>query len=281
MPELCPSPDSADGRVAAAGLDTDPAPSSAGRRSPGPARGPRAERPRTRAIRELPATERPRERLALRGAAGLSTAELIGLVWGSGCRGLSSVALASEALARHDGLGGLAAAPAAELELLPGIGAARAAQLAAAFELGRRLLADWPTGRWVVRAPRDIADRLVLQMGQLEREELRVVILNTKNVVLRVATVYVGNVSASLVRVGELFRDAVRLSASGLILVHNHPSGDPTPSPDDLHLTAEALAAGRLLDIELLDHLIIGHDAFVSLRDRGVAFDRPPARAPA
>jgi hypothetical protein len=90
-------------------------------------------------------------------------------------------------------------------------------------------------------------------------------------------TVYQGNVSSSLVRVGELFRDAVRLNASGVILVHNHPSGDPTPSPDDLHLTAEALAAGRLLDIALLDHLVIGHDAYVSLRDRGISFDRPGA----
>ena len=112
-------------------------------------------------------------------------------------------------------------------------------------------------------------------MGRLEHEELRVVLLNTKNVVLRVATVYQGNVASSLVRVGELYRDAVRLNASALILVHNHPSGDPTPSPDDLHLTAEALAAGRLLDIQLLDHLVVGHDAWVSLRDRGVAFDRP------
>ena len=88
-------------------------------------------------------------------------------------------------------------------------------------------------------------------------------------------TAYQGNVSASLVRVGELFRDAVRLDAAGVILVHNHPSGDPTPSLDDLHLTAEALAAGRLLDIDLLDHLVIGHDTFVSLRDRGLSFDRP------
>jgi DNA repair protein RadC len=100
------------------------------------------------------------------------------------------------------------------------------------------------------------------------------VLLNAKNAVLKVVTVYQGNVSASLVRVGELFRDAVRISAAGVILVHNHPSGDPTPSPDDLHLTAEALAAGRLLDIELLDHLVVGHDTFVSLRDRGIAFDR-------
>jgi DNA repair protein RadC len=233
-----------------------------------------------RAIREMPSAERPRERLAARGAAGLSAAELIALVWGSGSAGRSAVDLADEALARHDGLTGLAKATDIELESVPGVGEAKAAQLTAAFELGRRLLADWPAARWSVRSPRDVAERLVLQMGRLEREELRVVLLNTKNVVLRVATVYQGNVSTSLVRIGELFRDAVRLNAAGIIVVHNHPSGDPTPSPDDLHLTAEALAAGRLLDIDLLDHLIVGHDAWVSLRDRGVAFDRAGSRPP-
>ena len=231
--------------------------------------------PRGRVLREVPAAERPRERMELRGAGGLTSAELIGLLWGSGSRGRSAVDLAEDAIARFDGLTGLARASGLELEGLPGIGNAKATQLQAAFELGRRLLADWPTARWAVRSPRDVADRLVLQMGRLEREELRVVVLNTKNVVLRVATAYQGNVSASLVRVGELFRDAVRLTGSGVILVHNHPSGDPTPSPDDLHLTAEALAAGRLLDIAVLDHLVIGHDAFVSMRDRGIAFDRP------
>ena len=235
---------------------------------------PNAARVRGRAIRELAPAERPRERLARRGASGLTAAELIGLLWGSGMSGASAVDLATEALATFDGLTGLARASDVELTRLPGIGPARAIQLLAAFELGRRLLADWPTAHWAVRSPRDVADRLVLQMGRLEREELRVVLLNTKNVVLRVATVYQGNVSASLVRVGELFKDAVRLDASGLILVHNHPSGDPTPSPDDLHLTAETLAAGRLLDVQLLDHLVIGHDAYVSMRDRGIAFDR-------
>jgi DNA repair protein RadC len=237
--------------------------------------GTTAHGPAGRAIRELPLTERPRERLALRGVGGLTAAELIGLVWGSGTRGRSAVDLAADALATHDGLAGLARAT--ELELASagsGIGPARAAQLVAAFELGRRLMADWPVARWTIRGPADVAERLILQMGRLEREELRVVLLDTKNHVLRVATVYQGNVSASLVRVGELFRDAVRLNAAGVILVHNHPSGDPTPSPDDLHLTAEALAAGRLLDIALLDHLVIGHDAYLSLRDRGVAFDR-------
>jgi DNA repair protein RadC len=232
-----------------------------------------------RAIREVPSDERPRERLAMRGAGGLSSAELIALLWGAGARGRSAVDLAAEALARHDGLTGLARATDSELVDQPGVGEAKAAQLVAAFELGRRLLADWPAARWTIRSPRDVADRLLLQMGRLEREELRVVLLNTKNVVLRVTTVYQGNVSSSLVRIGELFRDAVRLNATGLILVHNHPSGDPTPSPDDLHLTAEALAAGRLLDIDVLDHLVVGHDAWVSLRDRGVSFDRPDRRS--
>ena len=237
-----------------------------------------AIRPAGRRLREIPAAERPRERHAARGVAGLSTAELIALVWGSGARGLGAVGLAEEALARHDGLAGLARASDLELVDLPGVGAAKAAQLTASFELGRRLLSDWPAGRWIVRSPRDVAERLMPLMGHLEREELRVVLLNTKNAVVKTVTVYQGNVSASLVRIGELFRDAVRINAAGAILVHNHPSGDPTPSPDDLHLTAEALAAGRLLDIDLLDHLVIGHDAFVSLRDRGISFDRPGSR---
>jgi DNA repair protein RadC len=126
---------------------------------------------------------------------------------------------------------------------------------------------------WTVRGPGDIGDRLVLQLGQLEREELWVVLLNTRNVVVGQERVYAGNVSSSLVRIGELFTEAVRRIAPRIILVHNHPSGDPTPSPEDLHLTAEALAAGRLLDIQLLDHLIIGGSTFVSLRDRGIGFD--------
>ena len=239
----------------------------------GPRIGPALIRPRL--IRELPPEERPRERLVARGPAGLSNAELVALIWGSGAAGRSAVELASEAVATHGGVAGLAGASVVELESLPGVGSARACQLVAAFELGRRLLSDWPSGRFTVRTPRDLADRLVLQMGRLDREELRVVLLNTKNQVLAIQTVYQGNVSTALVRVGELFRDAVRQSAAGVILVHNHPSGDPTPSPDDLHLTAEAVAAGRLLDVPVLDHLVIGHDAFVSLRDRGVAFERP------
>ncbi len=225
-------------------------------------------------LRELPPEERPRARLERCGPAALATPELIALLWGAGSPGRNAVDLAAEAVAAHRGLSGLASASSVELESLPGIGAARVARLRAAFELGRRLLADWPCAAIAVRAPRDLAERLIPQMGRLEREELRVVLLNSRNVVLATETVYQGSVSAALVRVGELFHDAVRHHAAGLILVHNHPSGDPAPSPDDLHLTAEAVAAGRLLDVPVLDHLVIGHDSFVSLRDRGIPFDR-------
>jgi len=220
-------------------------------------------------------SERPRERLATHGAGALSAAELIGIVWGSGTRGKSALDAANESLLRHEGLAGLARATDVELECVAGVGPARAAQLVAAFELGRRAAADWPHGRWIVRQPRDVGERLVPMMSSLDREELRIVLLNTRNAVLRLVTVYQGNVSSSLVRMAELFKDAIRINASGLILVHNHPSGDPTPSPDDLRLTAEALAAGRLLDIAVLDHLIVAGDGFTSLRDRGIGFDRP------
>jgi len=130
-----------------------------------------------------------------------------------------------------------------------------------------------PTG-WTLTSPADVYQHLGTELAALEREELRVVLLNTKNLVLRVVTAYQGNVSSSLVRVGELYREAVRDNVTSVLLVHNHPSGDPTPSPDDMHLTAEALAAGRLLDIDLLDHVVIASGGYVSLRDRGVTFDR-------
>jgi DNA repair protein RadC len=187
-----------------------------------------AHRRASRSVRDLPAAERPRERLALRGPGGLAAAELIAVILGTGAGGRSAIEVAEELLARHLGVGALARASDAELAAVPGLGSAKAARLSAAFELGRRSVSDWPAGRWTIRSPRDVADRLRVDMGPLEREELRVLSLNAKNVVQRVSTVYVGNVSASLVRVGELFRDAVRLDASGVVLVHNHPSGDPT-----------------------------------------------------
>ena len=132
--------------------------------------------------------------------------------------------------------------------------------------------------RWHARRPGDIADRLVVQLGGLEREELHALLLDTRVCVIAQVRLYAGNVSSALVRVGELFTEAVRRNAAGIVLVHNHPSGDATPSPDDLHLTAEAIAAGRLLDVPLLDHLIVGGSAWVSLREHGVPFDGPGDR---
>ena len=215
-------------------------------------------------IREVPISERPRERLLRHGPFALSTPELLTVLFGTSA---PANAIAAD-------LRDLAGTDVAELTELPGIGEARAAQLVAAFEIGRRAQSASPSQRWTIRAPRDVADRLMSEMARLEREELRVLLLNAKNGVIRQSTVYVGNVSAALVRVAELFRDAVRAHAAGLIVVHNHPSGDPEPSPDDLHLTAEAIAAGRLLDIPLLDHVILASDGYVSLRDRGITFDR-------
>jgi RadC-like JAB domain len=140
---------------------------------------------------------------------------------------------------------------------------------------GMRMALGAVGATWTIRSPGDVADRLILQLGSLEREELHVLLLNTKNGVMGQERVYAGNVSASLVRVGELFTEAVRRCAPRVLLAHNHPSGNPEPSPDDLHLTATAIAAGRLLDIEVLDHVIVGRDSYVSLRDRGITFGNP------
>jgi hypothetical protein len=137
---------------------------------------------------------------------------------------------------------------------------------------GERLRFGRVAGRQI-HSPRDIAEMLVAEMSCLEREELRVAILSTRNAVLAIETVYLGNVSSSLVRIAELFTEAIRRQAASILVIHNHPSGDPTPSPDDMRLTAEAIAAGRLLDIQVLDHIVIGGGSFVSLRDRGVAFN--------
>jgi len=223
-------------------------------------------------VSELVAAEHPRARLASLGPAALSTPELLSVLWAGGRADAIQAAIAS-VLGGDLTLPEMARADVTELMAAAGVGPMRAAQLVAAFEIGRRSALRTERS-WVIRAPRDVADRLLPELGSLEREELRVLLLNTKNVVCRQATVYQGNVSSAVVRVAELFRDAVRCHAAGLILVHNHPSGDPEPSPDDLNLTAEAIAAGRLLDIAVLDHVVLAADGYVSLRDRGVAFDR-------
>jgi len=225
-------------------------------------------------IRDLPAAERPRERLRDYGAGSLSTGELLAIVLRTGASRESVLSLASRLLSRHGGLVGLARASFGELCQEHGLGEAKAAQLQAAVELGRRLASAQPEERAAVRSPKDVANLLLPEMGLLEQEELRVVLLNTRNQVLGVHSVYRGSVNTSLVRVGELFREAVRQNCPALVLVHNHPSGDPAPSADDVVMTKQAVEAGRLLDIEVLDHLVIGQQRFVSLKERGLGFER-------
>lgn len=179
--------------------------------------------------------------------------------------GVDALATARRLLDEHDGLPGLAIGVREGIGLDP----RRTATVIAAVELGRRAAAAWPRERWRVRTPADLAERLLPEMSHLEQEELRVVLLNTKNVVTAMATVYAGNLAGSSVRVGEVFRDAVRRQAAAVVVVHNHPSGDPAPSAEDMRITAELREAGRLLDIELLDHLVIGHGRWVSLRALG------------
>lgn len=203
-----------------------------------------------------------RQNLWRTGAAARSDDELLALVIG----GRDPLVEARALLARCGDLSGLIQAGAAELDPL---GARRAASVLAAMELGRRAAASWPSGRWQIRTPAELAERLLPAMAHLEREELRVLLLNTKNAVTGMVTVYAGNLAGSPVRVGEVFLEAVRRRAAAVVVAHNHPSGDPTPSAEDLRITADLAQAGRLLDIELLDHLVIGHGRWVSLRSLG------------
>ena len=152
-----------------------------------------------------------------------------------------------------------------------GLGASVAPRVSAAAELGRRVARELPLDPWLIRTPTDVAEPLVDAMGSLEREELRVLLLDTKNVVIAERTVYRGNLAGSSVRIGEVYRDAVRACAAAIIVAHNHPSGDTSPSGEDLRITAELADAGRLLDIELLDHLVIGRGRWTSLRALGRA----------
>jgi DNA repair protein RadC len=165
---------------------------------------------------------------------------------------------------------------ATELRGFNGLGMAKAVELQAALELGRRLGGLHPEARPQVRSPADLANLLIPEMAFLEQEHLRVVLLNTKNQVLAAPEVYVGSLNTSVVRVAELFREAIRQNAAAVIVVHNHPSGDPTPSPEDVQVTRQLADAGRLLDIEVLDHLVIGHQRYVSLKERGLGFRASP-----
>lgn len=224
-------------------------------------------------IKDLPAHERPRERLAQAGPGALSSAELLAIVLRTGVDGENAVHMAERLLAHFGGLAGLASADHAELTAVRGLGAAKAAQLQAAFELGRRLAASAPEERPQIRSPDDAASLVMVEMGLLRQEQLRVILLDSKNRVVAIPTVYVGSVNTTVVRAAEVFREAITRNCAALILAHNHPSGDPTPSPEDEALTRQIVRAGALLDIEVLDHLIIGRQRYISMRKRDPGFD--------
>ena len=223
-------------------------------------------------IRELPTSERPRERLRDLGPQALSNAELLAIVLRSGSTQQSVLNLASSLLARHGGLGGLARLSFSDLVREGGIGEAKAAEIQAAFQLALRLNALQPEERPHVRSPADVNSLLGAEMALLDQEHLRVLLVNTRNQVMTVTEVYKGNVSSAQVRSAEVFRKAVRQNAPSIIVVHNHPSGDPAPSPDDIELTKTLRQAGDVLQIELLDHIVIGDRRFASMKQLGLGF---------
>jgi len=223
-------------------------------------------------IKELPPSEQPRERLRDYGAGALSDAELLAILLRVGVVGTNVVLLAQQLLVEYGGWPGLLRADYRELCKRHGIGEAKAAALKAALEIGRRLLLSQGEQRLQIKSPTDAAQLLMLEMSHLDQEHLRTVLLDTKNRVQAVATVYVGSLNASLIRVGEVFKDALKHNSAALIVAHNHPSGDPTPSPEDVLVTREIVSAGKLLDVEVLDHLVIGQGRYVSMRERGLGF---------
>lgn len=223
-------------------------------------------------IKELPEDERPRERLEHYGAPALSTVELLAIILRTGMKDENVVRLSQRLLHSYGGIAGLAKAPFEELRGIKGVGQAKATQLKAAFELGKRLAVATTGEKAVVKSPSDAAQLLMMEMQMLEQEHLRTIIMDTKNQVLKIHTVYIGSLNSAVVRVGELFREAIRLNAAALIVAHNHPSGDPTPSAEDVHVTRQIVEAGKLLSIDVLDHLVIGEQRWVSLKERGLGF---------
>jgi DNA repair protein RadC len=220
-------------------------------------------------IKELPEGERPVNRLHHYGANALSTTELLAILLGNP----HQLQDASALLAVFENLVGVAQAPAAELQRQPGVGTTTAARLKAALELGMRLTMERNHADQI-RSPADAANLLMPEMSLLEQEHLRVILLDTKNHVVAIPTIYVGSVNTTMIRISELFREAIRRNCPALIIAHNHPSSDPSPSPEDLVVTRQAVEAGKLLDIDVLDHLIIGGaNRFVSLKERGLGFE--------
>lgn len=225
-------------------------------------------------ITDLARGERPRERLAKLGAQVLSSAELLAILLRVGVEGENAIQVGQRLLQDFNGLSGLQSASYAEICAQHGIGPAKAAQIKAAIDLGRRLAAQSPEHRPTIHSPDDATDLVQYEMSALEQEELRIMLLNTRNHVLSIHTIYKGSLNSSHVRIGELFKPAIRRNAAAIIVVHNHPSGDPTPSPDDIRITKAIIEAGQLLDVQVLDHIVIGQGRFISLKRRGLGFPK-------
>ena len=221
-------------------------------------------------IHEMPSNERPRERLVHFGASALSTTELLAIQLRIGTRERSAVGLAELLLSHFEGLRGVAGASVEELKHVKGIGEVKAIEIIAAVELGKRLAALTPEEKPCIRSPQDVANLLMPEMRDLKKEHLKSLLLDSKNRVMKVMTVSVGILDSSLVHPREVFKDAILASSASLIIAHNHPSGDPTPSPEDKRITQRLHEAGQLLGIDLLDHIVIGDQRWVSLKERGV-----------
>ncbi|AIQ20086.1 MULTISPECIES: RadC family protein [unclassified Paenibacillus] len=220
-------------------------------------------------LRDLPHEERPRERMMHYGAESLSQAELLAILLRTGTRRESAIHIAQQLLGRAGGLRGLADLSIDELTNIKGIGPAKAVQLKAGIELGRRMANSRLTEPVTIRSPQDAAEILTEQLRYLQKEHFVCLFLNTKNHVIAQETLSMGSLNASIVHPREVFRAAMKCSSAAIICAHNHPSGDPTPSPEDISLTSRLLQAGEIVGIDVLDHLIIGDSRFVSLKEKG------------
>jgi DNA repair protein RadC len=224
-------------------------------------------------IADMHYKDRPRERLAEIGAHALSNSELLAILLRVGVKGMNAVQLGNTILQTFDGLYGIHQASFQEICNVQGVGPAKAAQIKAAIELGHRLSLEEHESKTSISSPEDAASLVQYSMGALKQEHLWVIILNTKNQVVHIDKLYKGSLNASTVRIAEVFRAAIQHNAASIIMIHNHPSGDPTPSPEDISLTKAIFSAGNLLDIELLDHIIIGLGKFTSLKQKKLGFE--------
>ncbi|AEF93591.1 DNA repair protein RadC [Desulfotomaculum nigrificans CO-1-SRB] len=221
-------------------------------------------------IRELPPEQRPRERMIKEGPGSLSDIDLLAIMLRTGTAKASAMELAAEIIGRFKDLRALAQATVEELSAIKGIGPVKAVQVKAALELGRRLAALPTEERTVIRCPEDVAALLMEDLRDLDREHFLALLLNTKNRVLSKETISIGTLNSSMVHPRELFKIAIRRSAAAIILAHNHPSGDPTPSREDIMLTKRLIEVGQIIGIDVLDHIIIGDNRFTSLKSKGL-----------